>query len=178
MRSRFDLIQLPLDLHGSNLSEFPVFCEQAAKWLPGVLKALDRKAYRIASVREGLLADIAGADKDAIASRLVICPPFFRQTPFEWDWRVASNWPRRFGDTEESINTIITAKRQVVTLTDVSGASETFDSIRADFDISTSQHDTLDRFGNEECRQYLLESGNWHREVANDFLNFIGGMGL
>jgi hypothetical protein len=170
---RFDVALHPTTRDSANMGDFKDFLTTASEKLTTLLSFFQRRAHRLVSAQEGLLADFGEQGMNAIAGRLFIFPGHFAKcTPFEWDWRVASVSDRTFGERTEAVNTVFTAKRLrgKVIGGDVAEEDEPeFDRIRVDVDINTAPTNKRERFESTDVADFLTESNTWHAEIATDF---------
>ncbi len=174
LAERFNVVQSPTDARGSNMVDFADFSLAAASKLNALLGYFGRKAYRLAAVQEGLLPELTDEHVHRILRKLVCLPPTFEaQPPFEWDWRIASQIPRRVAEATEATNTILTARRIAGTLHPPTGEQVDFARIRVDIDINTVPGNTTARFGQREVTAFFDDVTGWHSELAREFLAFV-----
>lgn len=173
-RKRFDLSLLPTDERGENVGDFGAFCEAAGAKLSATLEHFGRRAHRVAAVREGLLREMADAEMDVIAQRLLNLPGTFGSNiPFEWDWRAASHVARSFAGLDEMTNTVITIKRVAGSLTTGEEEETDFDRIRVDIDVNTIPTNTTERFGGNEVMEFFSSVVEWQRLLEGEMIDFV-----
>jgi len=175
--NRFDLSRYGKIPDGSNLGEFSDFCREAATKLITSLNYFERKAYRLATVQEGLLPDTPTKEMNRIANRLFKFPAIYlKNLPFEWDWRAASQIERPFGGLKEPTNTIATIKRLIGTLPvakEDGQGEQSFDRIRVDFDINTLPSNVIARFEDSHITSFFEQAPLWHEEFSSEIFSFI-----
>lgn len=174
--TRFDLSLRPTVGEGDNMGEFSDFCKEAPLKLISALAFFDRKAHRLAVVREGMLPEMEVGEMEAVARHLLNMSPTFTQNqPFEWNWRSAALIDRTFGGISEPTNTIVTVSRLAGTLgPDADGENEVeFDRLRVDLDINTTPKNVKARFGTNEILAYFEAAQDWHKSLGNEISAFL-----
>ena len=170
---RFDLSLMPTEGR-KNIGEFADFCEEASGKLIIGLKHFDRKARRLAAVREGLLPEMDIKQIESVANKLLKLPQTFAgNPPFEWDWRVASHIERKFSNRVELTNTIVTAQRRVGAMKLWDRQESQVDSVRIDLDINTIPANVEARFGGEEVKAFFKYVVEWHDSLEKEIVNFL-----
>lgn len=176
---RFNVLRVQISPDGKELGEFEAFCDEAAKKLSTLLAFFERKSHRLAAVKEGLLPEMPIAEMDRVAKILFNMSPFYaKHTPFEWDWRTVASSEREFAGLTEPIIAGTTLKRQSGTI--LSGAKadpQSFDRIRADFDISTLNTKITPRFEEAQLQGFFESAVNWHSQLSGEISGFIGLQG-
>lgn len=126
-------------------------------------------AIRLATVREGLAAEMTEATFRAVADRMLNRPPTFRENSWEWDWRCVTTIDRQFGGSAKATNTIASVKRGSGTFS----SGESFERLRIDLDINT-RNDPSMRFRVEEVSAFFNSIVAWHRELETEIQTFAG----
>jgi hypothetical protein len=157
-----------------NLGTLEDFVAEASRIVAAFVDLFpERLARRIALVREGLL-DVAPADMDNLAERVLRIPQAFQHNrPFEWDWRIGSRLEHELGGIRQAVNTIATLKRANVALTHGGVAPTPSDRIRLDLDINSAHDEQRPRFRRADVQAFLAECLAWQRELWGNIEQLI-----
>jgi hypothetical protein len=165
-----------IDLQYSTIPNSPVlpfseFCSLASSRLGNILDFLKVRAHRIASIQEGVLPELPEQTLETCFRKLLSSPPPFDEVKaFEWDWRVAFGNLRQFGTAQESVNTIAIVKRVGLIRSDGRESDRLFVST----DINTTPKDVNTRFVATDASAFVSASVEWHRELTENLLKFLG----
>jgi hypothetical protein len=167
-------VQLLPTIDRSDLGTLDAFAAQASQIVAAVLDCFpERLARRIALVREGLL-DVAPADMDNLAERVLRIPEAFqRNRPFEWDWRIAARLEHPFGRIRQAVNTLATLKRASFVLVQGGVTPTPSDRIRLDLDTNSAHDDQRPRFTRSDVQAFLTECLAWQRELWGNIEGLI-----
>lgn len=161
-----------------HLGDFSDFCEQAARILKITLERFQRKAHRLAALREGFLREMPDAEMSNIAARLMNMPKLYKNNLVtEWDWRAVTQIDREIEDMRESTNTITVVKRvngELASPQGQLGLPTRFSRIRVDLDINTVAINTSARFIGQHIDKFYAQIPQWHRDLEAEIVNFIG----
>ena len=173
---RFDLSTQPTSMSGENMGVFSDFCKEAAIKLSSLLEFFERKARRMAVVREGLLPEMNSKLLNEIANRTFKLPKIYVENPpYEWDWRNVSSFTRKFSNKDELVNTIVTMKRLRGKMGITSDDESEFDRIRIDVDINTNQDVVLERFNLDDVKGFFDNAPVWHNEIEQEIIKHLMG---
>lgn len=174
----FQVAQVASDPLKDHLGDFSVFCSEASRLLKITLEHFQRKAHRLAAVREGLLREMPDAEMSRIAVSLMNMPDTYKNhPPNEWDWRVVTQIEREIEDLKESLNAITVIKRTngvVLSQQSQLGLPKRFSRIRVDLDINTLADTTSARFAEKHIDSFYAQIQKWHRELETEVAKFIG----
>lgn len=145
---------------------FLAFNELSATLLGTIASFIGRVPHRLASVQEGLLAEMPREQLERVADSFLRVPRSLQDPkPFEWNYRTAWRRSLPFDDLEEEVNEILQVRRLSGVLHSQQGPS-TFDRIRVDLDVNTVPLNTRGRFDNGRIRAFFTSCLQSHARMA------------
>jgi len=177
----------------ASLTENPTyeaFLSRSRDILSHVLKVSGQKAWRLACVQEGLLAEMPEKEMESVEDRVIRRPTGFGHAK-EWDTRSVWRVPRAFSALTEECNEIMAVRRlqgefgsrTVVRAPDgqssiVATTAQRFDRIRIDLDINTLPTTEDSRFAEDDVIGFFDAAAKWHAELAQVAIAFATGIEL
>jgi hypothetical protein len=170
--NRFDVQRVGLDIPTDSL---PDFLRSASAVIGTALDYFGRRSHRLATVVEGLVADVDGAACNEARRRAINLPNLFQDAPIvEWDWRAVARVERQFGALNETTNTIGIVKRAPIERTE-NGVTTELERLYIQVDINTLPDAIRARFGPAEAAAYFEASGAWLADVERGITRFLEG---
>lgn len=178
LSKQFQVTKVATDPLKDHLGDFSDFCSQAARILKITLERFQRKAHRLAALREGYLKEMPDAKMSRMAARLMNMPNIYKDNPVtEWDWRAVTQIEREIEGVKEPTNTITIIKRvngELVSPQGQLGLPTRFSRIRVDLDINTAPINTSARFTGQHIDKFYAQVQEWHRDLELEITTFIG----
>jgi hypothetical protein len=154
---------------GQEAISFADYCSKAAPYLASGLEFINGGAHRIAVVTEVLAPELSAEKMLQCAQKLLqFPPPFEGARPFEWDWRIAHNVRRRFGQADEDTNTLAAVKRL-----DAHVGGQRLERLFVSTDVNTTPRRTEPRFEKADIISFVEASPTWHAEIRTGLLTFL-----
>jgi hypothetical protein len=175
----FQIIKVPANPLTDRLGNFSDFCQQASQIFQISLEHFNKRAHRLAALREGYLREISEQEIADIVNRLLIVPNIYQRNSLkEWDWRAVTDIEREILGVKERVNTIAAVKRVVGIMVQQSGATVTsasVDRIQVQLDINTIPTNEVDRFGRKHVDSFYTQVQEWHHDLEVEIGRFILG---
>lgn len=174
---RINVFRHPTDPNGTNLGSLQDFSLKASSYLQLVLQHFDIKANRLSLIQDGLLKSMTEEEFKAIYNRLFKYPTFYSQnSPFEWNWRSASDPEHTINTQTEIVNTIAHILRFQSELT-IPNQPEAlkFDRVKVELDINTTHRNPHPRFDFANISSFFQNAILWHQELSETIFKFIFG---
>lgn len=170
---RIDIEKSPTNQKGTNLGGLSDYCKESIDFSSRLIKHLDRKSSRLASVSQYLLREMSNDQLNSCYTKLFIpTKTYLAHLPFEWDWRSASTVNKTINNSPEDLYFVSSVNRRQGEYRDQSGAKK-FDRIELKFDLNTSPANVNQRFGEEEVADFLSNASMWEEELKSEFTNLL-----
>lgn len=175
---RFDVSIQPLREPALEMQDFSGFILKSSEILTTLIEYFERKGTRLACIQEGMYkTQTLEEEALEISNKLFKFPPIYEENrPFEWEWRCVSEIKREFGSKTERTNTllkILKTQGSYTFATHDSDLKKSFDGIRIDLDINTTQDDLAPRFDIEDIKSFFELSRDWHQKFENEIITYL-----
>lgn len=173
--NRIDVVKSPTDLKGTNLGSLTAFNSTAVTLSSRIMKQFKLKANRLAFITEYFLREMTESDLDLAYHKLFQPLKFYDQnTPFEWDWRLASKTEIKMNTRRDKLNAILGLKRVRGEFGEEKGTTP-FDRIRMTLDLNTTQDDREYRFTHKDLRTFLSSTMSIHKRLVDEVKEVLLG---
>lgn len=160
-------------LHGENLGDLPVFCNEAVDIINKILNAYPRSPNRIALGTRYILNEMSENQFTSIYKNLFNTSDFYKvHIPYEWNLRFVSELKKPFLKTEEKFNFITDVARTKGNL-ELPYQPMSLDRIGISIDINSHQDNPSERFNSESITYFYNNVTEWHSDLLTETLNFI-----
>ncbi len=176
LMNRIIIEKYPIDIENSDsIGTFEEFCDIVNQIIEPLLQEFQKTANRLSLVSKYLLKKGNQEDISSISSKLFVFPPTYNESnTFEWNWRMAKQEEKQFGENIEQMNYITSINRVRGILSDNAQGQE-FEGLDVEFDLNTIDENKELRFDIVKIKSFYDQAKIWHESYYTTMMNYIKG---